>query len=105
MGQWRRGLREDNVVVGSGTASQAWGWRMCGRRRHRLGSGKMAAHKGARPWSGTTAWRLRGGLDNGTGSREVDDGAGYREIFGGKFWQPDGVSESLQGLGFAKAAQ
>jgi hypothetical protein len=65
----------------------------------------MAAHKGARPWSGTTAWRLRGGLDNGTGSREVDDGAGYREIFGGKFWQPDGVSESLQGLGFAKAAQ
>jgi hypothetical protein len=30
--------------------------------------------------------RLQGGLDDGIDSRE---------IFGGKFWQPDGVSESL----------
>jgi hypothetical protein len=30
--------------------------------------------------------RLQGGLDDDIGSRE---------IFGGKFWQPDGVSESL----------
>jgi hypothetical protein len=37
------------------------------------------------------------------GSGEVDDGAGSREIFGGKFWQLDGVSESLWGLEFAKA--
>jgi hypothetical protein len=44
--------------------------------------------------------RLRGGLDDGTGSREVDDGAGSREVFSRKFWQPDGVSERLQGLGF-----
>jgi hypothetical protein len=49
--------------------------------------------------------RLRGGLNDGTGSREVDNGVGSREIFSEKFWQPDDVSESLQGLGFAKAAQ
>jgi hypothetical protein len=30
----------------------------------RVGSGKMAAHKGARPWSGTMAQRLQGGLDD-----------------------------------------
>jgi hypothetical protein len=53
----------------------------------------------------TTAQRLQGGLDDGTGSGEVDDSAGSREIFGGKFWQPDGVSESLWGLGFAKVMQ
>jgi hypothetical protein len=44
--------------------------------------------------------RLRGGLDDSTGSREVDDGAGSREVFSRKFWQPDGVSERLRGLGF-----
>jgi hypothetical protein len=44
--------------------------------------------------------RLRGGLDDGTGSREVDDGAGFREVFSGNFWQPDGVSERPRGLGF-----
>jgi hypothetical protein len=49
--------------------------------------------------------RLWVGLDNGAGSGEVNDGTGSREIFGGKFWQPDGVSESLSGLGFAKVAQ
>jgi hypothetical protein len=51
------------------------------------------------------AQSLWGGLDDGTGSREVNDGAGSREIFGRKVWQPDGVSESLRGLGFAKVAQ
>jgi hypothetical protein len=51
------------------------------------------------------ARRLRGELDDDTGSKEVDDGAGSREIFGGKFWQPDGVSESLRGLRFAKVVQ
>jgi hypothetical protein len=30
---------------------------------------------------------------------------GSRKIFGRKFWQPDGVSESLRGLWFAKAVQ
>jgi hypothetical protein len=52
-----------------------------------------------------TARRLLGGLDDGTGSREVDDGTISREIFDGKFWQSDGVSESLRGLGFAKETQ
>jgi hypothetical protein len=33
----------------------------------------------------TMAWRLRGGLSDGTGSGEVDDGASSREIFSGKF--------------------
>jgi hypothetical protein len=42
----------------------------------------------------TIARRLRGGLGDGTGSREVDNGACSREIFGGKIWQPDGVSEA-----------
>jgi hypothetical protein len=49
--------------------------------------------------------RLRGGLDDGTGSGEVDNGMGSRQIFSGKFGQLDGVSESLRGLGFAKTAQ
>jgi hypothetical protein len=49
--------------------------------------------------------RLHKGLNSGTGSREVDNGVGSREFFGGKFWHPDGVSESLQGLGFVKVVQ
>jgi hypothetical protein len=49
--------------------------------------------------------RLRGGLDDGTGSGEVDDGAGSREIFGWRLWQPDNVSESLRGVGFANNTQ
>jgi hypothetical protein len=49
--------------------------------------------------------RLRGGLDNSTGSGEVNDGEGCREIFGGKFWHPNGVKESLRELGFAKIVQ
>jgi hypothetical protein len=51
------------------------------------------------------ARRLRGGLDDGTGSKEVDNGADSKENFVLKFWQTDGVSQSLRGLGFAKAAQ
>jgi hypothetical protein len=49
--------------------------------------------------------RLQGGLNDNTSSGKVDDSTGSREIFGGKFWQPDGMSESLQGFGFAKATQ
>jgi hypothetical protein len=50
--------------------------------------------------------RLQGGPDDGTDStKEVDDGAGSRENFGRKYWKPNGVSESLLGLGLAKAAQ
>jgi hypothetical protein len=51
------------------------------------------------------AQRLQGRLDDDAGSGEVNDGAGSMEIFSGKFWQPDGMSESFQGLGFAKAIQ
>jgi hypothetical protein len=51
------------------------------------------------------AWRLQGGLNDDMGSRKVDDGAGSREIFGRKFWQPYGVSESFRGLGFARDTQ
>jgi hypothetical protein len=58
-GAQRHGLGEDNIFAGSRTTSQAWRW------HHRLGSGKMAMRKGARPWTGTTAWRFRGGLDDG----------------------------------------
>jgi hypothetical protein len=32
------------------------------------------------------AWRLQGGLDDGLGSGEVDDGPGSKEIFNKKFW-------------------
>jgi hypothetical protein len=53
----------------------------------------------------TMTQRIRGGLDDDIGSGEVHNGVGSREIFGRKFWLPDGVSESLWGLGFAKAAQ
>jgi hypothetical protein len=39
------------------------------------------------------------------GSGEVGHGACAREIFGRKFWWPDGVCEGLRGLGFAEDAQ
>jgi hypothetical protein len=45
-GAQRRGLGEDDVVVGSGTTSRAWGQCLQCRRCHRLGSGKMMARKG-----------------------------------------------------------
>jgi hypothetical protein len=78
-------------------------------------AGKMAAHKGLdhgqeRQCSGSgedsmMARRIRGGLDDGTDSGEVDDSAGSRENFDRKIWQPDVVSESLRGFEFAKAVQ
>jgi hypothetical protein len=60
------GLRENNVVVSSRTVSWASGRCRRGRWHHRLMSGKMAARKGARSWSGTTVHRLWGGLNDGT---------------------------------------
>jgi hypothetical protein len=52
------------------------------------------------------AQRLQGGLDDGMGSTgEVNDDPCSRKIFGGKFWQLDGVTECLRELGFAKDAQ
>jgi hypothetical protein len=65
-GGQRHGLGEDNIVAGSRTTLRAWGWLLRGRRRHQLGSVKMAARKGARPWSGTMAQRIWGGLNDGT---------------------------------------
>jgi hypothetical protein len=50
-------------------------------------------------------WRLWRGLDDGTVSGEVDDGEGSSEIFEGKFWQSDIVSESIRELGFAMVVQ
>jgi hypothetical protein len=110
-----RRLGENDVVAGSRTASRAWGQRLCGRRHHRLGSRKMATCKGVdRGWErwressevdSTMMRRLQGGFDDSTGFGEVDDGVGSREIFTVKFWQNDGVSESLRGLGFAKGAE
>jgi hypothetical protein len=111
----RRGLREDNVVVGSRTVSWAWGRCLCGRRRLRLGSGKMTSHRGARPWMGNTARRLRGELDDGAEasgkSRQWHRFRGsqrWYRLHGNfcyKIWQPDCVSESIRGLWFAKVAQ
>jgi hypothetical protein len=45
-GAQRSGLGEDDVVAGSGTALHTWGRHLRGRRHRRLGSGKMAVHKG-----------------------------------------------------------
>jgi hypothetical protein len=45
-GAQHHSLGEDNIVVGSRMASQAWGWRLHGRRCHRLESGEMASRKG-----------------------------------------------------------
>jgi hypothetical protein len=64
-GAQHHGLKEDDVVVGSGTTSRAWERCLCGRWHHRLGSWKMATHKGHRPWLRMIVWRLRGGLDDG----------------------------------------
>jgi hypothetical protein len=49
--------------------------------------------------------RLRRGANDSTGSGEVDDSGGSREIFDGKLCQLDGVSESLRELGFAMVVQ
>jgi hypothetical protein len=45
-GAQRHSLGEDNIVVGSGMASRAWGRRLHGRGCHRLGLGEMASRKG-----------------------------------------------------------
>jgi hypothetical protein len=46
VGSGRRGHGEVDVVAGSGTASRARGRGLHYRRRHRIGSGKMATRKG-----------------------------------------------------------
>jgi hypothetical protein len=104
-GAQHHGLGDDDVVAGLRTALQAWGQCLRGQRRHRLGSGKMAARQGAPPLSKSMTRRLRGGHNDGAGSGEVDDGTGSREIFSEKFWQSDSVSESLRGLGFINVVQ
>jgi hypothetical protein len=65
-GAQHRRLSDDNVVVNSGTTSRAWGWHLRGRQCHWHVPGKMATRKGARPWSGETTWKPRGGLDDGS---------------------------------------
>jgi hypothetical protein len=77
------GLREDDVVVGLGTALRAWGRGLCGRRRHRRGSRKMAARKGARLWSRTMARRLWGGLDDGAAPGRTQ---WWHGLWAGRWW-------------------
>jgi hypothetical protein len=96
----RHRLGDSACVVGGviGSGRGRW-WHVKGldrgRERRRGGSGEDS----------TTAWRLQGGFNNEMYSRAIDDSADSREIFDGKFWQPDGVSESLRRLGFAKTTQ
>jgi hypothetical protein len=106
-GLWRCGLRDS---AGS-MASRARGERhCCGLGNSAAGLGMRHAWStvsparvgedrgayGPRLWSRTIGQRLRGGLNDGTVSGEDDDGMSSREIFGGKFCQPDGLSESLR---------
>jgi hypothetical protein len=106
MMSWAREWHGVHNIMGSRRTmvlrAQEWhcgpGYSLHGRGGHRLRSGKLAARKGARPWLAMIAWRLCWGLDDGVGSGEVKDGAG-------KFWQPDGMSESLRALGFAMVVQ
>jgi hypothetical protein len=97
--EWHRWLGDDACVVDGATGSGLgrW-WRAKGLNNHR------EQQCGGSEEDSTMAWRCQGGLKDGTDSGEVDDGAGSREIFGGKFWQPDGMSESLRRLGFANHA-
>jgi hypothetical protein len=102
-------------VVGLGTTTLLWA-----REQHR------GLEDGACVVDGITGlgrgrWQRVKGLDHGRERRRsvfgedstmvrrlqggLDDGVGSRENFGRKFWQPDGVSKSLQGLGFAKVVQ
>jgi hypothetical protein len=96
----RCGLSDGACVVDGVTDSGLGRW----RRVKGLDRGGEQWHGGSEDDS-TMVRRLLGGLDDGTCSEEVDDDVGSREIFGGKFWQPNGVSEILWGLGFAKGAQ
>jgi hypothetical protein len=90
-GAQRHGLGVNDIVAGSGMASRAWGWRLCGQWHHWLRLGKMVTRKcldhDQERWFGgseedlTMAGRLWGGLDDDTGSGEVDDG-----MDPGKFW-------------------
>jgi hypothetical protein len=80
------------------TASPAWVGKMAARKGLNRGRERWCRGFGE---DSTTARRLQGELDDGTRFGEVDNGAGSKEIFDGKFWQPDGVTECLQGLGFA----
>jgi hypothetical protein len=116
MAPWDRKWRGVHNVAGSGRAML-----LRDRESHRRlgddacmvdgitssGRGRWQSIKGPRPWLGMMVMvqRLRVGTDDSTGSWEVDDGAASREIFGRKFWQPNGLSESLWELGFAKTTQ
>jgi hypothetical protein len=96
----RHGLGDSACVVDGITDSgQGRWWNVKG-----LDRGREWQHGGSGEDS-TTAWRLQGGFDNDMYSRAIDDSADSREIFDKKFWQPDGVCESLQRLGFAKTTQ
>jgi hypothetical protein len=87
-----------------------WGVTGMERSQRRRGLGDNACVVDGITGSSQGRGRRIKGLDHGLkqqrrGSGEVDDDADSMGIFGGKFWQPDGLSESLLGLWFANAAQ
>jgi hypothetical protein len=108
--QWRRGLREDDNVTGLGMARVdcivGLGTLLVGLTAS-LARGRGRLWRVRRAWSRSgmmTRW-LQGGLDVSASFGEVNNGAGYGEIFDRKCWHPDGVSKNLRGLGFAKDAE
>jgi hypothetical protein len=72
----------DNACMVDGITDSGWGrwWHVKG-----LDRGRERWHGGSMEDSMMTQG-LQGGLDDDTGSGDVDDGAGSMEIFGGKFW-------------------
>jgi hypothetical protein len=106
MALWAQGRHVFDDVVGSGRLTVLWDQEQCGidgimslgmaAARSMVsptrGWGRRWRVMRARPRSGMMAWRLQGGLDDNMGSGEVEDSVDSREIFDGKFWQPNGVS-------------
>jgi hypothetical protein len=79
--KWHRGLGDDACVVDDIADSGRGRW----QRFKGLDRGWERRRRGSEEDS-MMAQRLQGGLNDDTGSREVDDGVGSREFFDGKFW-------------------
>jgi hypothetical protein len=78
--EWRRGLGDGACLV-DGIIGPSRGRWQCVKG---LDHGQERRCRGSEE-DLTMAWRRQRGLDDDTGSEEVDDGAGCREIFSGKF--------------------
>jgi hypothetical protein len=87
----RRGLGDEACVVNNGISSGRGRWQRI-RASTVVGNDGTEAPGRTQQWhegsvvDSMTAWRLRGGLDDGTESGEVDSDTGSRENFGRKFW-------------------